>query len=281
MLLNAILILLAMLTALQVMNQEAPGARDEPVTLAFRHVVFDMTDSLASFTEMLVIENSGSTSYAGAPGIGGMEIPLPEGFCDLTTSWDDGGWKPDTAGHGIIYTLPVPPGMTRLALSYNLEVSDGLVEFKERVAHPTIRYVFVTSNNRVTLESAVLAEQESIQSGQREVNGLSGSDLAPGSMVFISARLSNGDKNQGLVLLPVLLSVVAGFIVIYGTARLARGLSVGGARIERLRRRRNLLVLELEGAGHSEKRLLEERLAATERLLDMIAEIKKSGTGSR
>jgi hypothetical protein len=171
--------------------------------------------------------------------------------------------------------------MTRLVLSYELVPVDGTVEFEQDVARTTRKYVFVTSNPEVSLVSSILKEQESVASGDTEVRGLSGSDLSPGTTVEVTAELAAPVRDRSsAVSLIVVVSLIAVSVLIYITARMARTACTDDVRLIQLEDRKELIAKSIEGLEGARKRAYEEKLAATERLIDLIVDIRTRGTDS-
>ena len=164
----------------------APGAA---FLLSFHHVVFDMTDSLAEVTEMLIFQKTDSMPGHPGPDSGGIEIPLADGVLNLRLGGQPDDWRVNDSHDRLMYVAPLTAGMNRLVLSYNLAPEAGTVQFVQQVRYPTRKYVFVTSNPGIELESAVLTDEESVPSGETEVRGVSGENLAPGAEVVVVAKL--------------------------------------------------------------------------------------------
>ena len=273
------LIVAAPLTAAVSSAQEASRQPDTLLEISFHHIVIDMTDSLAEVTEMLVFHNRSSMPYPDTTARVGIEIPLAKGFSNLRLSGAPEDWELEAFSGGVIYTPPLRSGMTRLVVPYDLSVEDGLVEFVQGVAHFTGRFLFVTSDDRIALESQVLSEREPIQSGEREVKGLSARDLSPGSVVTVVARLEGPESSRrGTGGLMVLGSMIVLYVVIYATARLARAASTSETRLKRLENETRSIVKAMEEHSGRRRQALSEKLAAKQRLVDLIGELNERGT---
>jgi len=275
------LLVTILVDAQTVRPQEQVATPDALVRLSFHHVVFDMVDSVAEVTEMLIFQNSDSVPYQVSAELGGMKIQPAEGFSNLRLGGQPGDWRVNSSHDELAYVAPLASGMTRLVLSYDLTPENGVVEFVQQVAHSTGKYVFVTSNPRVKLESAVLAEEESIPSGETEVRGLNGEDLSAGTRVVVVATLSAptpGRSSSGFSL--VLICLAALSAVIYATARMARRACTGDPRLVELEERKESIEKAIAALEGEKKRAYEEKLAATDRLINLIVDIRKRGTDS-
>ncbi len=251
-----------------------------PDTVLFHHVaIVKMTDSAASITEVVVFSSSGEDASVG------VELPLPPGFFDLEIP-DSEGWMLEPEGRGIRRVLPLDRGESSVAFSYRLPVVKGTLEFREEVTHYTHRYLFGTRSEEISLSSDILVPME--EPSQVGLKGLRTHGIAPGTVVSVRAAL--GAPRGANRLLAVLALLVVSGVVLYSTARHARSACQSEQRIERLKQRKEsigALLAKLEEGGKLESdesrevaRAYRDRLAATERLLALLDELRKNGTRS-
>jgi hypothetical protein len=252
----------------------------EADTVLFHHVaVSEMTDSAARIMEVVIFASSGNNGSVG------MKLPLAAGFFDLEIP-DSEGWGLDPEGDGIVRLLPLEKGESSIALSYGLPVANGRFEFREAIANYTDRYLFGTRSEEIALSSDILAPMEEAAPGG--LKALRAQGIPAGSMVSVTAVLGAPGGKHGLFL-GLALVFVSG-VVIYVTARYARSACQSDGRIDRLRRRKEsiaAILARLEEGGElkgEESREIaaayRDRLAATERLLALLEELRKDGTRS-
>jgi hypothetical protein len=238
-----------------------------------------MTDSVARITEVVIFTSSGETGSVG------MRLPLPDGFFDLEIP-DSEGWRPDPGGDGIVRLLPLEKGESSVALSYGLPVAKGKLEFREAIANYTDRYLFGTRSEEIALSSDILFPMEEAAPGG--LKALRAQGIPAGTVVKVTAALAAPGGKHGSLLALALLFVSG--VIIYMTARYARSACQSDERIDRLRRRKEFLAAILarldEGGGLEVEETREmavayrDRLAATERLLALLEELREDGTRS-
>jgi hypothetical protein len=264
-----------------VFSQEEAPQSEGLFEVTFHHVVFDMVDSIGEVTEMLIFQKRDSTFREAGREHEGLKIAPAEGFSNLRLGGEPSDWEMNASHDELRYVAPPAAGMNRLVLSYDLMPEGDVVEFLQDVVYPTGKYVFVTSNPNVELESPVLTNEEFMRSGEGEVRGLSNRELPSGTRVRVFARVSapsSGRSSAGFLIVLMLLLAVS--IIIYATARMARTACTGDARLVELEERRESIEKSIGWMKGEERRAGQERLGATERLIDLIVDIRKRGTGS-
>jgi hypothetical protein len=211
----------------------------EAITVTSAHTIIYVAEDRLLVDEIYSFDNGGDRTYVGAEdrlvGDGRREtlrFSLPEGAGEVQVLAGLTGCCLFITADGFLHTMPVLPGTTQVAFSYDImQAGDGYV-FTWKSYFPTQQYDFLVQSGTVQLESEGLLQAEPLKVEGVTYTHLAASNLLPGRS--LSVRMSGLRPGGGppavawAALATVALAAAAGFFYVRRRRR-AEPVAAGGA----------------------------------------------------
>ena len=129
------------------------------------HLVIDTAPDILNVTEIIVVENRGSLTYAPPPALGlGLVYVLPAAAFGL---------QPMVEGlqhtdRGLVFSAPIPPGAARIVYAYNVDRASIDHRFTRQMDYDTDRVQVLVSPSSAAVTTANLTNDGVQQVGEDE-----------------------------------------------------------------------------------------------------------------
>lgn len=132
---------------------------DEAIRVERAHIIVDFVEGAMRVGEMLVFRNDGDRTYVGREGQGTLRFSLPPEARGLRFENPRMGTSVIRTKEGFLDTLPVPPGIRQVVLSYDLPYEAGVYRFVKTIEVPTASLDLLVADVGVEVDSDQLVFQ--------------------------------------------------------------------------------------------------------------------------
>ena len=132
---------------------------DEAIRVERAHLIVDFVEGAIRVGEMLIFRNDGDRTYVGSEGWGTLRFSLPPEATGLRFEDPRMGASVIRTEEGFLDTLPVPPGIRQVVLSYDLPYEARAYRFVKAIEYPTASLDLLVADAGVEVASDQLLFQ--------------------------------------------------------------------------------------------------------------------------
>ena len=159
------------------------------VRVANHHIIVERNPDHLHVTEVLVVENRGTTAYLGTghdhAENAGIRLGLPASVKEFQTGMGGDAQTVRVQGRDLSSLRPIPPGQKPFSFSYHVPLS-GRMDLSHRIYFPTDRFVVLLSDPSLRLKSTSLTYTGPRDQGGKKFEIYEGSNFPVGSEVTMS-----------------------------------------------------------------------------------------------
>ena len=162
------------------------GRDIDAVRIANLHIIVERNPDHLHVTEILLVENRGSTAYLGTgmdhSSNAGIRLGLPASVEDFQSGLGGDAQSVRVQGRDLSSARPVPPGTNHFTFTYHVPLS-GRMDLSHRLYFPTDQFVVLLSDPSLKLETSSLQYSGPRDQGGKKFEVYQGSNFPVGSEV--------------------------------------------------------------------------------------------------